>query len=247
MRYTWLQSNALVVAVFCGLAISALAQTVPSRGRISANCRFSSDIHPYCKQSPIAVLDVEPVLRTQLDSLIGHDLYTCARYIEQVAEFDGALYRAVQDSGKAALPIAVQAFEPLKIERVYSGNIPYASGYGFYIVVRLKSNLLGGVRSDAHPDELRTSQDPMFSLLRNMADRAYSDLAKAPFTQGEIDAIEQHVIEIGTTESVANCALGTPLDKVVDARHRAVYLYANGARITVDDGYVVAIVQARKQ
>ena len=213
MRCIWLRSNALLFVMFCGLAISAIAQTVPSGGRILASCRYSSDTHPYCKQSPIASLDTDPVLRTQLDSLIGQDLYTCARYIEQVSEFGGALYRAIQDSGKATLPIEVQAFEPLKIERVFSGKIPSASGYGFYIVVRLKSDLLGAVRSDAHPGELRSSQDPMFALLRNMADRAYSDLAKAPFTQGEIDAIEQHHVEVGTTETVAHRALGTPLDK----------------------------------
>jgi hypothetical protein len=149
--------------------------------------------------------------------------------------------------GKAALPIPVQAFEPLKIYRVYSGKIPGLSGNGFYIVVRLKSDLLGAIQSDAHPAELRSSQDPMDSLLRNTADQAYSDLTKAPFTQGEIDAIEQHLIEVGTTENVVQCVLGTPIDRASYARHRVVYLYADGARVTIDNGYVVAAVQPHKR
>jgi hypothetical protein len=128
-----------------------------------------------------------------------------------------------------------------------SGKIPHASGYGCYIVVRLKADLLGAVWSAAYPAELRSSPDPMFSLLRNMTDRAYSDLAKAPFTEGEVDAIKQHDVEVGTPANEADCVLGTPLDKVFDARHRAVYLHADGSRITVDDGYVVAMMQARKQ
>jgi hypothetical protein len=113
-------------------------------------------------------------------------------------------------------------------------------------MVRLKSDLLGAVQSDAHPGELRSSQDPMFSLLRNMTDQAYSDLAKAPITQGEIDAIEQHHVEVGTTETVAHCALGRQLNRVHDTQHRLVYVYANGLRITVDNGYVVATTQAQK-
>ena len=57
--------------------------------------------------------------------------------------------------------------------------------------------------------------------------------AKTPFTQAETDAIEQHEIEIGTSEPVALCTLGTPLEKLVDKQNRTVYLYPNGSRITV--------------
>jgi hypothetical protein len=244
MRFIWRKCNAIALLLCCGLPILAVAQAPPARRR-SATCTYSPEGHPYCNKTPIASLDVDSALRAQLDSLVGHDLYTCARYIEQVAEFEGKLYGAVQEGGRVALPVVVQAFEPLSIYRVYSSNIPGVSGHGFHIVVRLKSDLLGVVRSDAYPAELRNNQDPMFSLLRNMREPVYSDLAKTPFTQGEIDAIDQHHVEVGTAEAVAQCILGSPIRKGSDSQKRAVNLYEDGSRVTVDNGYVVAIT--RKQ
>jgi hypothetical protein len=114
-------------------------------------------------------------------------------------------------------------------------------------VVRMKSNMLGAVRSDAYAEELRSSQDPLFSLLRHVRDRVDSDPANTPFTQAEFDAIERQEIQVGTTENVLRCALAPPLEKHFDARHRAVYLYGDGQRITVDNGYVVAVEQTKKR
>ena len=72
-----------------------------------------------------------------------------------------------------------------------------------------------------------------------------SDPVNTPFTQAEIDAIEHQEIEVGTTETVLRCALAAPLEKHLDAQHRAVYLYGDGQRITVDNGYVVAVENKR--
>jgi hypothetical protein len=171
----------------------------------------------------------------------------CASNIYQAAEFSSRLFRALQDGGDAAPPVPVRAYEPMRIEKVYSAGGPYASGHGFYIVVRMKSNMLGAVYSDAYAEELRTSQDPLFSLLRHIRERVDSDPANTPFTQAELDAIEHQEIEVGTSETVLRCALAAPLEKRVDERHRAVYLYADGQRITVDNGYVVAVEHTPKR
>jgi hypothetical protein len=250
MRYLGRRSSLLLLIVmFSGLVISGVTQTLPASRRVPAACATPSDVHPspYCRQTPIAALATDPDLKAKVDSLIGQDLYMCATNIEQVAEFSGRLYRAVQDDEKKAPPVPVRALEPMKIDKVYFGGLTNASGSGFYIVVRLKSNLLGAVRSDAYAEELRSSQDSLFSLLRHVRDTVYSDPVKTPFTQAEVDAIEHQEIEVGTTETVLRCALATPLERRVDARHRAVYLYADGQRITVDNGFVVAVEQTQKR
>jgi hypothetical protein len=250
MRYLGRRSSVpLLIVMLSGLAISALTQALPGGRRVPAGCASPSNYntYPYCRQTPIAGADTDPELKAKFDSLIGQDLYMCATNIYQVAEFSGRLYKAVQDSGQEAPSVPVRAFEPMKIEKVYSGGVPKALGSGFYIVVRLKSNTLGAVRSDAYAEELRSSQDPLFSLLRHITDRVYSDPVKAPFTQAELDVIEHQEIEVGTTETVLRCALATPLEKRFDARHRAVYLYADGQRITVDNGFVVAVEQTQKR
>src|ERR1700761_1557555 len=195
MQYIGLKRSVLLLLTSCGLGIFATAQTVPSQRRISPNCRNPSNTNLYCNQSPIGTLDTEPVLRAQLDSLVGQDLYTCGRYIDQVAEVNGALYRALQGDGNGALPVTVKAFEPLKIYKIYSNKVRNSRASGSYIVVKLKSDVLGAIRSDAHTSDLGTSEDPMYLLLRNLTERVYSDLTKTPFTQAEIDAIEQHDIE----------------------------------------------------
>jgi hypothetical protein len=249
MRYLGRQRTVpLLILMLSGLAISALTQTLPAGRRVPAACTNPSNynINPYCRETPIAVVNTDPELKSKFDSLIGQDLYMCASNIYQVAEFAGRLYRAVQDSGEAAPSVPVRAFEPMKIEKVYSAGVPNVSSHSFYIVVRMKSNMLGAVRSNAYAEELRSSQDPLFSLLRQIRDTVYSDPAKTPFTQAELDAIEHEQIEVGTTESVLRCALAAPLEKRFDARHRAVYLYADGQRITVDNGYVVAASQTQK-
>jgi hypothetical protein len=250
MRYLGRRSTVpLLVVMFSGLAISALTQALPAGRRVPAACTNSSgaNINPYCRETPIAVVNTDPELKSKFDSLIGLDLYMCATNIDQVAEFSDRLYRALRDSDQAAPPVPVRAFEPMKIEKVYSAGVPNQSGHSFYIVVRMKSNMLGAVRSDAYAEELRTSQDPLFSLLRHIRDRVDSDPANTPFTQAEIDAIEHQEIEVGTTETVLRCALAAPLEKRFDERHRAVYLYADGQRITVDNGYVVAVEHTQKR
>jgi hypothetical protein len=250
MRYLGRRNSLLLLIVMLsGLAVSALAQALPAGRRVPAGCTYSSgaNLNPYCKETPIAVVNTDPELKSKFDALIGQDLYMCASNIYQVAEFAGRLYRALQESGEVAPPAPVRAFEPMKIEKIYFTGVPNASGRDFYIVVRMKSNMLGAVRSDAYAEELRTSQDPLFSLLRHIRDRVDSDPANTPFTQAEIDAIEHQEIEVGTTETVLRCALAAPLVKRFDEQHRAVYLYADGQRITVDNGYVVTVEQTQKR
>jgi hypothetical protein len=250
MRYLgWRSSVALLILMLSGLAISASTQTVPADRRVPAGCTYlsSANINPYCRETPLGVVNTDPELKSKFDSLIGQDVYMCATDIYQVGEFAGRLYRAIQDGGQGAPWAPVRAFEPMKIENVYSAGQGNGSRSGFYIVVRLKSNMLGAVRSDAYAEELRSSQDPLFSLLRHMRERVYSDPVKTPFTQAELDAIGHQEIEVGTSETVQRCVLAAPLEKRFDARHRAVYLYADGQRITVDNGYVVALEQTQKR
>ena len=171
MRYlSRLSRVLLLIVVLSGLAVSALTQVLPAGRKAPAGCTYSSSasLNPYCQETPIAVVNTDPELKSRFDSLVGQDLYMCATNIEQVAEFSGRLYRALRESDQAAPPVPVRAFEPMKIEKVYYAGVPNASGHSFYIVVRMKSNMLGAVRSDAYADELRTSQDPLFSLLRHV-------------------------------------------------------------------------------
>jgi hypothetical protein len=251
MRYLGRGSNILLhIVMLSGLVVPALTQALPAGRRGPAACTnpSSGNLNPYCRETPLAVVSTDPELKSKFDSLIGQDLYMCASNIYQVAEFAGMLYRALEDGGEAAAPpVPVRAFEPMKIEKIYSAGTPIASGRDFYIVVRMKSNMLGAVRSDAYAEELRSSQDPLFSLLRHVRDRVDSDPANTPFTQAEFDAIERQEIQVGTTENVLRCALAPPLEKHFDARHRAVYLYGDGQRITVDNGYVVAVEQTKKR